>query len=335
MKYKRTLVFIAVAAMLASLPGCAADRSVTDTGYYFDTVVTITLYGTNKTALLDGCFDLSDKYDTIFSRTYTTGELYQLNAAAAESDATVTVSPELAEIISDSLYYSRLSDGTFDITIGAVTRLWDFKSENAVPPDAADIAAALEYVGYARISVDLEASTVSMLQGTYLDLGGIAKGFIADKIRDYLLSEGIENAVINLGGNVLCMGGKMDGSDFNIGIQKPFSESDLFAVVKTKDMSVVTSGDYERYFIYDGILYHHILDPATGYSVNNGLNAVTMLANDCLTAEILSTTCFVLGADKARALIDGIDGVYALFIFSDGTYETSSGFAENVDITYQ
>jgi thiamine biosynthesis lipoprotein len=335
MKYKRTLVFIAIAAMLAGLPGCAAGRSVTDTGYYFDTVVTITLYGTNKTAVLDGCFDLCDKYDTMFSRTYTTGELYRLNEAAAESDAAVAVSPELAQIIADSLYYSQLSGGAFDITIGAVTRLWDFKSENAVPPDAGDISAALEYVGYGRVSVDLEKSTVSMLQGTCLDLGGIAKGFIADKIRDYLLSEGVENAVINLGGNVLCMGGKTDGSDFNIGIQKPFSASDIFAVVRTKDMAVVPSGDYERYFVYDGVLFHHILDPETGYSVNNGLNAVTIIAKDSLTAEILSTACFVLGADKARALIDGMDGVYALFIFSDGTYATSAGFAENVDITYQ
>lgn len=324
-----------IAALLTGTAGCASNKSVSDTGYYFDTVVTITLYGTNNADLLAGCFDLCDKYDTMFSRTYTTGELYQLNAAAADTDVCMSVSPELAEIINDSLYYSQLSGGAFDITIGAVTRLWDFKAETPVLPEADDIQDALAYVGYDRVSVDLESSAVSMRQGTYLDLGGIAKGFIADKIREYLLSKGIENAVVNLGGNVLCMGGKTDGSDFNIGIQKPFDDSQIFALVKTKNMSVVTSGDYERYFYYDGVLYHHILDPTTGYSVRNGLNAVTIIAQDSLTAEILSTTCFVLGKDKGLELIDSMDGVYALFILSDGTFVTSDGFAENVDITYQ
>lgn len=158
-----------------------------------------------------------------------------------------------------------------------------------------------------------------------LDLGGIAKGFIADKMKAYLQSKKITSGIINLGGNVLTVGEKSDGSDYTVGIQKPFDESgEPICTVKVKDKSVVTSGIYERYYRVDGKLYHHILDTTTGYPVNNNLYSVTIISDSSCDGDALSTTCFALGIDKAKELINSLSGVEAIFVTDDYSIITTS-----------
>ena len=151
-----------------------------------------------------------------------------------------------------------------------------------------------------------------------IDLGGIAKGYMADCLKKYLENEGVKSALINLGGNILTIGSKSDGSSFRIGIQKPFDEKNAtLTSVLAFDSSVVTSGSYERYFELNNQIYHHILDTRTGYPCNNNLASVTILSKESLTGDILSTACFALGVADGVELINSLDDIEAIFITTD------------------
>ena len=240
----------------------------------------------------------------------------------------VTVSKETAQLIETALDYSARSDGAFDITIAPLLDLWNFKPEQheGTVPDADQIQEALSHVDYKKVQLD--GATVTLLDPqASIDLGGIAKGYIADRLRDYLISEGYDSALINLGGNILTVGAKPDGSAFRVGIRKPFSESgEQLETVACKDRSVVTSGTYERYFEQDGKRYHHILSPSDGYPVENGLASVTILSPSSTDADALSTACFVLGPEKGLELIESLDGIEALFVTDELEEISSSGF---------
>ena len=169
---------------------------------------------------------------------------------------------------------------------------------------------------------------ITMPEGTILDLGAIAKGYIADKIKDYLLAHDVTSAMINLGGNVLCVGGKSDSKDFTVGVKKPFTQSnELLLTLNLRDCSVVSSGTYERYFYENDTFYHHILNPATGYPYDNRLTDVTILSAVSLDGDCLSTTCFALGLDDGLALIESLDNIEAVFVTTDGSIYYSSGMS--------
>ena len=166
-----------------------------------------------------------------------------------------------------------------------------------------------------------------------VDLGAIAKGYIADQVKEYLVSQEVTSAIINLGGNVLCIGTKPDGSTFNVGIQYPFqARTDLIAIVKIDDFSVVTSGVDQRNFTINDKMYHHILDTSTGYPCNNGLLAVTILSPQSVDGDGLSTTCFALGLEKGMELINSLDDIYAVFVTEDYSLHYSEGFEEYAQV---
>ena len=237
------------------------------------------------------------------------------------------LSDELYRIIAKGLEYSKASEGRFDITVEPLTSLWDFKAENPAVPEKVAVEAALQQVGYEKLSLSEKVLRISE-PGVGLDLGGIAKGFIADDLKAYLMEQGVTGATINLGGNLLCIGGKNEKEAFHIGIQQPFADrNETIAAVKVKDFSVVSSGIYERYFkTEDGILYHHILDPRTGYSYENDLLGVTILSEKSVDGDALSTTCFAMGKEKGIAYVNSLDDVYALFITKDEKLWYSKGF---------
>ncbi len=323
---RRTALLLAVTLLLAScLSACGADKkkTVSKTSFLLNTEVTITLYGTDDDSLITECFSLCREYENKFSRTETDSELSRLN-----NRETDTASEAALDLIKTGLSYSTLSDGAFDITIGSCSSLWDFTSGAPSVPDRAAIAEGLSHVGYQKLSVDGDRVLFSD-DGTRLDLGAIAKGYIADRLKEYLLENGVKSAVISLGGNILCVGKKPDGSDFRIGIQKPFDEqgTPLF-VVAVNDWSVVTSGIYERYFEQDGVLYHHILDPSTGYPCENGLLSVTIFSEHSVDGDALSTACFSLGLEKGMVLIDSLEDTYAVFITEDEQVHYSEGFTD-------
>ncbi len=294
---------------------------------YLDTFIEIKVYAKVETRVLDECFAIIQKYDSLLSRTKEGTAIYQLNETG-----TVEMEDDVLELLQKGLHYSQLSGGAFDITAEPITSLWDFKAEVPVLPDAAILAEAVKHVDYANLVI--EGNRVSLRDtASGVDLGAIAKGYIADQVKEYLLSEGVESAIINLGGNVLCIGTKPDGSTFNVGIQYPFqARTDLIAIVKIDDFSVVTSGIDQRNFTVDDTLYHHILDTETGYPCDNGLLAVTILSPKSVDGDGLSTTCFALGLEKGMELIDSIEDVYAVFVTEDYALHYSEGFEEYAQV---
>lgn len=297
----------------------AADP-ITKTSFKLNTVVTITIYDSTDVSLLDNALALCDTYENLFSRTRETSELYQINQGLKRE-----LSPETEELLEIALSYHRLSNGLFDPSIGPVSSLWDFHAENPKVPEDALIQAALPLVNAENLR--LSNHNITMEPGMMLDLGAISKGYIADRIKEYLIGQGVKSAVIDLGGNVLCIGSRPDGTPFQIGIRQPFQDANTAAaVLSITDQSVVTSGIYERCFEENGVLYHHLLDPGTGYPCDNELASVTILSDHSVDGDALSTSCFLMGMEQGMALIDSLPDVYAIFITREGKLYYSEGF---------
>lgn len=322
MKTKR---IIPILLLLFLLTGCAYQNQspLSLNGVYFDTVINVTIYDSKDEALLTDIKSLCQKYDSLLAREKPNSDIAKINEGAGKP---VVVSAETANLIKDSLNYSQLSNGLFDVSVGTLLDLWDFKSETHVIPSKEAIEKARQHVGYQKIEV--VDNKVSLKDAkTEIDLGAIAKGFIADKIADYLKEKGVKSALINLGGNVLALGNKPDGSAFNIGIQKPFDETGTpITSIHLKDASSVTSGIYQRYFEVDGKIYHHIINPTTGYPASNNLLSVTIIDPSSTKADALSTTCFLLGLDKGMQLINAQEDTKAIFITDDNKLHYSDNF---------
>ena len=312
------------------------EEPITATTFKLNTVVKVTIYDSQNEKILQDALALCDKYEKIFSRTRTDSEIYLLNEGKLpQEDGYYILSEECAELIGKGLYYSELSGGAFDITIEPLSSLWDFTSGEKQIPDSQTLVEAQKHVGYEK--VELKGNKIRFQEdGMGLELGAIAKGYIADKIKEFLISEGIESAVIDLGGNVLCIGARPDGEAFRVGIQKPFADrNETVATAGIRDRSVVSSGIYERYFEKDGKLYHHILNPKSGYPYENGLTAVTILSDESVDGDGLSTVCFALGLEKGLELINSLPDTQAVFITEDGELHYSEHFEEEVPLNYE
>ncbi len=345
------------------IQGCqkADPVPVSATGLFFDTVVNITLYeypGSSQ-KLLEGCLDTCRQDEELFSPNVEGSDIYRINHAAQDADGTapasasvsdrfkaastrnpdgsvtVSVHRETADLISTALSYCEMSDGQLDLTIGGLCDLWDIRgnsaSETPVIPDGASIAKALGTADYRNISVkyndDNTCSVTLKNPDTRITLGFIAKGYTADRIEDYLRDNGVTGALINLGGNVKTIGEKSKGKPFKVGIQKPFAaQGEIQVTADAKDLAVVSSGTYERYFSLEGRIYHHILSTRDGYPVDNGVAGVTVSAPEATDADALSTLCLILGKDAGIDLIESIDDTEVFYIMADGTTGASDGF---------
>lgn len=314
---KRRYISLMLTFCLFFLSGCTTPSTkepISKSGIFFDTLISVKLWGTNDFSVLDDCFQLCTEYENKFSRTVPDSEISKINKSGG---APVEVSDETIELIQKGIDYAALSDGAFDITIAPLSSLWDFKNNTGTIPSEALIQEAKSHVNYKNVIINGNTVQLSDPKAS-LDLGGIAKGYIADRLKEFLIKKNIKHAMINLGGNVLTIGGKPDGSPFHIGIQKPFAEqNETIASVPVTDRSVVSSGVYERYFEKDGEIYHHLLDTATGYPTENNLLSVTILSSSSADGDALSTACFVLGLEKGMELINRIDDVDAIFVTDD------------------
>lgn len=335
-KFRTTLISV-LALTFALLTGCAKNiEPISRTGFYFDTVIQITLYDTEDAAVLDGCFALAEKYENLFSATKEGSDVWNINHGNGE---TVIVSEETVSLLVMAADYANATKGAVDPTIRPVSELWHFGSDvEAKVPENAAIKEALSHVSCDAIRFGTAPSeetgesvyrTVTLTDPeASVDLGFIAKGYIADKMKEYLLSQGVESALISLGGNVLTVGEKPDGTPFRVGIQEPFAETGKsLDTIEIRDTSVVTSGIYERCFYdEDGVLYHHVLDTATGYPVDNELASVTIVCPSSVRADALSTSCLCLGPEEGRRLLDAQKDVAYLLIMKDGTQYASENF---------
>lgn len=297
-------VFICLVTVVTLFVGCRHSENTVNR-LLFDTAVTLTAE-CERSVLLDAV-SLCEGYENLLSRTKETSDVYKIN----NSDGFVSVSEETALIIKTALKYCEQSDGLYDITITPVSTLWNFNEE--VLPETDKIGEAVKKVDYKKIQ--LEGSRVNA-NGAQIDLGSVAKGYIADKLREFFESKGVKNAIINLGGNVYVLGDKYT----KVGIQKPFSGGTV-GRVEMKNLSAVTSGTYQRCFTKDGTLYHHVLDPKTGYPKNTDLDSVTVIGESSMLCDIMSTVCLLSGGEKAEEFIKD-EGLSAVLIFKNGQIKT-------------
>lgn len=328
--YKLTCSLLAFFLFFCSFyfVGCGRSKEpVSKSDFYFNTVITITLYGEENASYIDDCFKLASHYENLFSNTIADSDISKINNA---NGTPVTVDDDTIELLQKGIYYGDLSQGQFDITIGKLSSLWDFPNNSGTVPSESDIEATLSTIDYHAIVIDGNEVSLSN-PDAMIDLGGIAKGYIADKMKDYLNEKDITSGMINLGGNVLTLGDKPDGSNYNIGIQKPFSDDGTaIASVEVSDETVVSSGVYERYFYVSDNFYHHILNPKTGYPYDNNLLGVTIICPKSVDGDGLSTTCFALGLEDGMKLIESLDDTEAIFITDDYELHTTSGIGSNI-----
>lgn len=290
--------------------------------FSFDTVNTVQAYPCDD-EILDEVERLCARFEKLFSHTDPDSELSRVNASQGKP---TDVSVELASLLEAALRYCSETDGLFDITMGSIVRLWDFK--RGVIPSRASVDVARKHVDYRKVHV--EGRTICLEDPDMrLVLGGIAKGFIADAVLDLLANRGVVHAIVNLGGNVAVMGGKRNGEPFSIGLRVPVSSKrqaeEVFATVPMRNGSVVTSGVYERVFEADGMSYHHILDPHTGFPAQSDLVSVSVIARTSLDADGLSTALVIMGLERARMFVEARDGVEAVFTTGDGEAFATSG----------
>ncbi len=315
-------------------------------GFYFDTYISVKLYydksdkyidfankeGITETQYFKNVFnhieEICSKYHALTNRFDSSSDVALINTKRSTD-----IAPETYNIIKKSIEYSELTNGNFDITLGTVTR--GFSAQDKLIYDDKTTLSLLKDISYNNVHSD---STTISLKGdnTFIDLGGIVKGYVADEICDYISSKGINNALINLGGNIVTLGTKkssaikndLKNTYFTIGIQKPFAPTgeDIACVKATgKKTAVVTSGIYERYFEKDGKIYHHIFNPKTGKPVENDLYSVTIVSDNSTLADCLSTAIFVMGIQDGMILINSLENTECIFIDKDYKITYSDG----------
>ncbi len=362
---KAAVALLLIAALIIPQLGCMSNDKntnnnpgVSKTGFYLDTICKVTIYGMTDSdsgfseldddelereylKVITDAFKLCTEYENLLSKTIENSDIARINDAKGEA---VQVSAETIDVIKKGMKYGEISGGAFDITIGKATDLWDFHDntetghEGGKIPSAESLREAVSHVNYKNIMID--ENTVRLTDPeTEINLGGIAKGYIADKVAEYLITRGVTSAVVDLGGNIVVIGSKSKNlicndetdtqqfTDFSVGIADPTSETgDLLGILPCADKTVVTSGTYERYFEVDGVRYHHILDTQTGYPVDTDVLSVTIISDRGNSADCdgLSTTCLALGVEKGLELIQSMEGFEAIFVDTEGNVKLSS-----------
>lgn len=317
------ILFTSIACSSNNTP--VENTPISEKRFFLGTLVDITLYDKASDELFDEIFNHLKNIEAKMTINRDTSEVVDINLNAGKSF--VKVSEDTFYVIERGKYFSKISNGRFDISIGPLVKLWNIGSEDAQVPSEEDITLKKNLVDYNKVLLNRDDKSVMLKEkGMILDLGAIAKGYIADVISDILKEHNVKHAIINLGGNVFAYGNKPDGTPWRIGIQNPFSpRGDFLGVVNVSNKTVVTSGIYERYLEANGKRYHHILDPDTGYPVENNLGSVSIIANKSIDADSLSTSAFSSGVEKGMKLIEDLDNVEAIFITKDKEIYMTSG----------
>ncbi|WP_144299295.1 FAD:protein FMN transferase [Berryella intestinalis] len=299
----------------ALVPGAQPARRA---AFLFDTAIAIEAFCDED--LLDRVMDRLQYFEDIFSRTKAGSDVFAINHA---DGMPVTVHEETADVLAKALGYSAASQGMFDVTIGSVTELWDFKK--GISPDQDALEAALPHVDWRTVGID--GLTVTLTDpDAKIDLGAIAKGYATDDIVGMLVRGGCESALVNMGGNAFALGSKPSGDPWSIGIQDPNSvRGTVLATIPAANLSAVTSGINERSFEENGVLRHHILDPHTGMPFETELASATILSGKSVDGDACSTIAFLLGADLGERFAREHAGASALFVDRNGRSSASRG----------
>lgn len=333
-RFIAALLALTLSITLAACGNAGADAVRTSTVFAMDTFITVTAYCGDGT--LEKVGRLVTELDGELSRTKADSDIGRLNASGTDG---VTVGDDTAELLKAALAYCAESDGVFDITIAPVTELWNVTGDSPRVPSPAEIADAMLCVGYKYLTVEGNEAKFAY-EGMSCDLGGIAKGFAADKAVELLKSDGVSSAMLQVGSSVYILGEKPDGSAYVVGIRDPEGgANDYVGTVKLKDKYITSSGDYERYFEVGGKRYCHIFDTALGYPTDNDLHSVTVVTDNGAEGDYLSTALFCMGLESGLRKCQN-DGISALFITKDKRiFTVGADFAEfeltNGDYTYE
>lgn len=341
----KNLFFPLLLIIVTTLIGCnknttSTSEPISRTELFMGTVIKITLYDSNDSTILDKAFDKVAEIESLVSINDAGTELDKVNDSAGISPVEVT--PTTYEIVEKGLEYSKLSNGDFDITIGPLVKLWNIGLDDAKVPTQEEITSVLPLIDYNLLELNEKDNTIFLKnKGMMIDLGSIAKGYAADEISRILTENNVNSAIIDLGGNIYAHGIKPSGQDWKIGIQNPFNtRGDIIGVLKVKNKTVVTSGIYERYIEKDGIKYHHLLNPSTGYPFENNIAGVTIVTDKSTDADALSTTVFAKGLEEGLSFVESLSNVDAIFITKDSKVYITNGIRdsftlENEDFTLE
>ncbi|MEA4961533.1 FAD:protein FMN transferase [Lutispora sp.] len=325
---KIILIFSLAASLLV---GCSPKEQskapLTKTNYLLGTLIEITLYDHQDEKTIDAAFGRIREIEAKMTiNSENPSQITKLNDASGSHE--VELSEDTFYVLEKGKYYSEISGGKFDVTIGPIVKLWNIGTKYAAVPEPQILSDSLKLVDYNKLALNKDKLTAKLeAKDMKVDLGAIAKGYAADEAASILRDHGVKHAIINLGGNILTLGSNVSGNPWKIGIQDPYHpRNDYIGIVNVTDKTVVTSGIYERYFEQDGKRYHHILEPKTGYPADNGLAGVSIIADKSIDGDGLSTSVFILGLEKGMELIESLDNAEALFITTDKKIYMTKGF---------
>lgn len=333
---KKTVFALLALLPVLSLSGCGTlssafsnTKPVEKSEFLLNTDCHITIYDRVDDRVFDKAFARISDIESKMTVNAETSEIIELNRAAGKHE--VQISEDTYNVLQKGIYYSELSGGKFDITVGPVVKLWNINTPQAAVPDADKLKEAVKLVDYKKLHLDRDKMTVRLdEEGMEVDLGGVAKGYAADEVEKVLAENGVRHAIINLGGNVLTMGSKPNGDPWKVGIQNPTTpQGDYMGVVKLTNQTAVTSGIYERFFEKDGKVYHHIMDVKTGYPVDNELESVTIITDKSSNGDGMSGVLFQLGVEKGMELAAKLQGIEAVFITKDKKIYVTAGLKDN------
>ena len=322
-KYRVTILFLFISILLLSFFAPTKKVATVQTHWAMDTMVTITVYNDADVIHIQECFDEIDRLEELMSITRENSALYRLNR-----DGEAELDSETLQMLTDAVEIAEATGGTFDPSLLALKTLWhvDARKEGESLPTQEEIAQALLHCGYENVVI--EGNHVSLQNGVGVDLGGILKGYAADRCAEILTNNGVEKAIINMGGNVRVLGGK----EYTIGIGDPDGEASAISI-KTQDKSVITSGDYQRYFELEGKRYHHIFSRETGAPAITDLRSATIIGEDGAMCDALATACFVMGSEQAVVWMkENAPELDYVFIVNDHTIIVSEGIRNSIEL---
>ena len=334
---KRIAVWMIWSWIFLCLAGCSNNSEIGNKGtengenketaeiFAMDTIMELTVYAENSSEVLSEARQMVQNYENLFSVNIGTSDVARLNKAAGEP---VQVSEETYDLIQKSIGVSKLTEGLFDISVYPLVKAWGFTTETYRVPEQEEIQRILENVDYSNIKLG-ENNTVTLGKDMQIDLGGIAKGYVSQKLTDFFREKQVDAAIVSLGGNVQTCGTKPDGTPFIVGITNPEDGIGVLGTIEIGEKAVITSGSYQRYFEKDGIRYHHIMDKRTGAPAKSDLTSVTVIADNGESADSLATALFVMGKEEAIKFAEENTEIQLILVDTDYNIWTSEGITLN------
>jgi len=324
-------IIVAVILIFIFATGKYEKPEVMRNSYSLGTIINLRAYGNKAQKAIDEAIEKLNDIDDKMSAFKEHSEISKINSKAGTSSEEI-VSKDTYFVVKNAVEYSEILEGTFDPTIRPLVKLWSIGTKEEIIPEKLKIEEIRKLVNYRDVLLNENKNSIMLKQKQQaLDVGGIAKGFAADEVRDIFYKHNIKSALIDLGGNIFALGSKEDGTPWRVGIQNPFKpRGEYVGILSVKNKSVVTSGNYEKYFMKDGQRFHHIIDPKTGYPSQSRIISATIISDNSIDGDGLSTGIYILGIDKATKIIEAIDGIEAIFITEDKKIYKTSGVNKEI-----